>query len=121
MRPATLSGLLCAAVLLTSACKDSAPTEPTRTPAWLQTLIAQIVAEPVTNPPSAIYRYSYRGETVYFRQSRCCDVRSILYDASGTILCQPSGGINNGGGDGRCPDFFATSTREQLVFQDPRT
>jgi hypothetical protein len=102
------------------ACSDSMPTEPEENPAWLDALIAQIEQEPVTVPPTAIYSYRYEGRRVYFRTSRCCDIRSVLYDADGVILCEPDGGID-GGGDGRCPDFFATRSEERLVFQDPRT
>ncbi len=108
------------AFLLAVACSDSMPTQPQGTPEWLQALIARIEAEPVTTPPSAIYSYRYRGDTVYFRISRCCDIRSVLYDANGAILCEPDGGID-GGGDGRCPDFFSTRSEERLVWQDPRT
>ncbi|HEY1250362.1 MAG TPA: hypothetical protein VGH97_04185 [Thermoanaerobaculia bacterium] len=116
-------GALLVLVLLQLDCDKSMPTEPAgaRTnPAWLDTLIAQIQSEPVTTPPSAIYSYRYRNETVYFRISRCCDQRSILYDANGMVLCEPDGGIDSGG-DGRCPDFLSTRTDERLIFRDPRT
>lgn len=108
-----------AAFLLILACDKSAPTEPQSNPAWLDQLIAQIQSEPVTIPPTAIYRYTYQGETVYFRISRCCDIRSVLYDRNGVVICEPDGGID-GGGDGRCNDFFATRSGEMLVFQDSR-
>ena len=104
-------------------CDRSMPNEPAGTnanPAWLDALIAQIESEPVTTPPSAIYAYRYQGKTVYLRTSRCCDQRSILYDATGMVLCEPDGGIDSGG-DGRCTDFLTTRTDERLIFQDPRT
>jgi hypothetical protein len=99
-----------------------APSSPPASPSisgWLQTLIAQIGSEPVTNPPTAIYSYDYRGGTVYFRPSRCCDIRSELYDAGGALICQPDGGLT-GKGDGRCPDFLAVRTNERVVWLDPR-
>lgn len=113
--------VLVLAALLGSACaSSSAPSETGDSrPAWLQTLIAQIEAEPVTNPPSAIYRYQYKGATVYFRPSRCCDIRSDVYDEAGTVICHPDGGIT-GDGDRRCTDFFASRTGERLVWQDSR-
>ena len=117
-RPA-LALIVCAAFLLPLGCGKSSPTEPSATPAWLQVLIAQIEREPVTSPPSAIYSYRYRGETVYFRPSRCCDIRSVLYDGDGVVLCEPDGGIA-GGGDGRCPDFFQTRSQERLIWRDSR-
>ncbi|HEX5759250.1 MAG TPA: hypothetical protein VF121_08650 [Thermoanaerobaculia bacterium] len=119
MKRSALVLLLCAASLMPLACDDSSPTEPGESPSWLQALIARIESEPVTNPPSAIFSYRYRGETVYFRPSRCCDVASVLYDRDGNVLCAPDGGIT-GNGDGRCPDFFAARSEERLVWRDPR-
>ena len=118
-----LLGALLLLLFLQVHCNKSMPTEPAgahTNPAWLDALIAQIESEPVTTPPSAIYGYRYHRETVYFRISRCCDQRSILYDANGMVLCEPDGGID-GGGDNRCTDFLSTRTDERLIFQDPRT
>ena len=121
MRRSVLLPVLCAACLLGLACSDgSSPSEPAESPSWLQALVAQIQSEPVTNPPSAIFSYRYRGETVYFRPSRCCDFPSVLYDRNGSVICQPDGGIT-GNGDGRCPDFFAARSAERLVWRDPRS
>lgn len=119
MKRSALAVIVCAALLLPLACGDSSPTGPGMTPSWLQALIARIQSEPVTSPPTAIYSYSYRGDTVYFRTSRCCDIRSVLYDKNGTVLCEPDGGIS-GSGDARCPDFVQTRSDEQLVWRDPR-
>ena len=119
MKRMALVSALFAACLLALACSDSSPTEPDESPSWVQALIAQIQSEPVTNPPSAIFSYRYRGKTVYFRPSRCCDVASVLYDRDGSVLCAPDGGII-GNGDGRCPDFFAARSAERLVWRDPR-
>ena len=102
------------------ACSDSMPNEPGGNPAWLDSLIAQIQSEPVTEPPTAIYSYRYQGETVYFRTSRCCDIRSTVYNAEGAVLCEPEGGVDSGG-DGRCPAFLSMRTDERLIFQDPRS
>ncbi len=119
MKRVALIFTLCAACFFALACSDSSPSEPDESPSWLQALIAQITSEPVTNPPSAIFSYRYRDETVYFRPSRCCDVASVLYDRDGNVLCAPDGGIT-GNGDGRCPDFFAARSSERLVWRDPR-
>lgn len=101
-----------------TACATSFPSEPAP-PAWLHTMIAQIAGEPVTNPPSSIIRYRYRGATVYYRPARCCDIFADLYDESGTLICHPDGGIA-GGGDGRCSDFATARSEEQVVWADPR-
>ena len=119
MKRSALALIVCTALLLPLGCEDSSPTEPGTTPSWLQALIAQIQSEPVTSPPSAIYSYRYRSEMVYFRPSRCCDIRSVLYDRKGTVLCEPDGGVD-GRGDGRCPDFMQTRSEEQLIWRDPR-
>ncbi|MEP6994892.1 MAG: hypothetical protein ABI968_10255 [Acidobacteriota bacterium] len=113
-----------AALLTMLACASSppatAPSESPSNPAWLDRLIAQVQSKPVTNPPTTIYRYVYRGETVYYRTSRCCDIRSVVYDRNGAVLCEPDGGISNKP-DPRCPDFFAARGEETLVFKDPRS
>jgi hypothetical protein len=116
MRPSVIAiGLLGIAL---SGCGTS-PTEPDG-PDWLQALIARVEREPVTNPPSSIVSYRYRGERVYFRPARCCDIPSELYDEEGRLVCLPNGGFS-GSGDGRCPDFAATRTDERLIWRDPRT
>lgn len=117
MRSRILFAVLLAGV--TYACAPLAPTQPADNPAWLGALIAQIQSEPVTNPPSSIVRYRYRGETVYFRPSRCCDVFSDLYDFSGVLICHPDGGIT-GAGDGSCADFAAARSDGQVVWVDSR-
>ena len=86
---------------------------------WLKSLIASIEQEPVWNPPATITRYTYKGAPVYFLAAHCCDIRSKLYDANGALICEPDGGIT-GKGDGKCEDFIATRTDEQLVWRDPR-
>lgn len=88
-------------------------------PPWLRELIAQFEREPVTNPPGAIYRYDYQGQTVYYVPPRCCDIPGSLYDAGGTFICAPDGGFT-GGGDGRCRDFFGLRENGQLIWQDRR-
>ena len=50
---------------------------------------------------------------------RCCDIFSDLYDADGTIIGHPDGGIT-GQGDGLVPDFFAERTDEQTIWVDDR-
>jgi hypothetical protein len=73
----------------------------------------------VANPPAKIYRYRYRGQTVYYLTSRCCDQPGQLYGSRGQLLCEPDGGIT-GQGDGRCPDFFGNRTDETLIWEDKR-
>ena len=112
--------MLLTAGLLATACSSSSPTEPEGTlPSWLDTLIANVEAEPVTNPPTSFWSYDYQGQQVYYRPPRCCDIFSVLYDESGTVLCHPDGGVA-GQGDGGCTDFIDTRTNGELVWEDPR-
>ncbi len=88
-------------------------------PAWLDKLIGQFESQPEANPPLSIWQYEYNGQVVYFVPAHCCDITSIVYDAQGTVLCAPDGGIT-GKGDGKCSDYFDTRTNEQLIWQDLR-
>lgn len=88
-------------------------------PAWLQDVIAEIASEPVSNPPTEIYRYSYRDAVVYYRPARCCDIPGTLWSADGVVLCHPDGGMA-GDGDRQCPDFAQQRSDQHLVWHDPR-
>jgi hypothetical protein len=83
-------------------------------------LIKQFGSDPVGNPPQSIWSYDYNGQVVYFVPAQCCDQYSMLYDASGSVICAPDGGFT-GKGDGKCPDFFTERSNEQLIWQDSRT
>lgn len=101
-------------------CSDStSPTSPSDNPDWVNALIKKYESEPVGNPPQSIWRYTYRGQTVYFVPAQCCDQFSILYDVEGNILCAPDGGFT-GQGDGKCPDFFKNRKDEKLIWKDNR-
>ncbi len=89
-------------------------------PQWLDQLIKKFENDPVANPPLSVWKYEYNGQVVYFVPAHCCDITSVVYDAQGTILCAPDGGIA-GKGDGKCGDFFDTRTHEQLIWKDSRT
>ena len=86
---------------------------------WLNNLIFKLRQEESANPPAKIYRYTYQDNIVYYLSGRCCDIPSKLYDKSGTVICEPDGGIT-GRGDGRCPDFFEKRTDETLIWEDNR-
>jgi len=107
------------AVLVIGGCGAERPVPEEARPEWLTTLIRELESQPAANPPAFIARYDYEGQTVYYLPPRCCDIRSNLYDAKGAIVCHPDGGIT-GGGDGRCPDFFAVRTDEKILWQDTR-
>jgi hypothetical protein len=85
----------------------------------VDSLIAALEAAPKKDPPATVWRYSYKGDLVFYVPPSCCDVPSELYDTAGTLLCAPDGGFT-GKGDGRCPDFFATRTNGKRLWSDPR-
>lgn len=94
-------------------------TSPSTLPGWLTELISRFDSAPVGNPPQSVYRFQYKGQTVYYVPPQCCDQFSTLYDVNGRVLCAPDGGIT-GHGDGKCPDFFQRRTDGALVWQDAR-
>jgi hypothetical protein len=106
-------------LLLAYGCSHSAPHQ-SNNPTWVDELIAKFQSDPVGNPPQSIYKYEYEGQTVYYVPPQCCDQFSELYDANGSIICAPDGGLT-GSGDNRCPDFFNESTNESLIWNDSRT
>jgi hypothetical protein len=105
-------------VAFAAACAPTVP--PSDSPAWLTKLIADLEAQPVENPPAHIARYSYKGQTVYYLPSHCCDVRSTVFNAAGSVICSADGGMT-GKGDGRCPDFFAERRDEEIIWRDTRS
>jgi hypothetical protein len=77
----------------------------------------------VRPPTLEIWQTEYDGETVFFLPTLpqlCCDTFSRLYDADGTLICYPDGGIT-GKGDGRCPDFIGGRGRGVLVYRGPQS
>ena len=116
LNPVLLTFVLAAGCYRNPAAPDPAVTSP----AWLTTMIRQLEAQPVANPPAFIARYEYKGDTVYFVPQRCCDVMSVVYRSDGAVMCQADGGFA-GTGDGRCPDFFAERRNERIIWRDPRS
>jgi hypothetical protein len=113
-------------MVLLGSCSQPTPTaqtEPTdqseQNPVWVTGLITKWAGEPVGNPPQSIWRYEFKGQTVYYTPPQCCDQMGILYDAQGNVICYPDGGLA-GKGDGRCPDFRTARSKEKLIWQDPR-
>lgn len=104
-------------IILLAACGQSGQEG---NPSWVNDMIQQFEKSPVGNPPLSIWKYEYNGQAVYFVPAHCCDISSVVYDAEGTTLCSPDGGIT-GKGDGKCSNFFDERSHEQLIWQDNRT
>ncbi|MDP3353242.1 MAG: hypothetical protein Q8S44_05840 [Flavobacteriaceae bacterium] len=81
--------------------------------------IEQFKRDPLTNPPRSVYSYQYKGKTVFYITSDCCDQFNTVYDQNCNIICFPDGGIS-GSGDGSCPNFFKEATNPILIWKDTR-
>lgn len=92
---------------------------PKGTPECVKNVINRIQNQAVSNPPSKVFRYLYKGKIVYYVPPICCDIRSTLFDEDCNVLCSPDGGFS-GGGDEKCADFFASRLEEKLIWQDAR-
>lgn len=88
-------------------------------PDWIIKLIEKEKTEGAANPPAFLSQCKYRGQTVYYRSSRCCDIPSILYDENENVICSPDGGLT-GRGDGKCADFFYEKSGCEVIWRDTR-
>jgi hypothetical protein len=107
---------LASAILLAHA--SCGGTAPEARPPWLLSLIEEHASEPVANPPVQIIRQEYESGVFYYVPPRCCDIWSDLYDAEGTLVCHPDGGLT-GDGDGNCP-ALGDPLRAEVVWRDSR-
>jgi hypothetical protein len=107
------------ALLLTAVMGCAQSLSANKNPAWINNLITTFEEQPVSNPGQAIWQYQYKGQTVYYTPSQCCDQFSDLYDAKGNLIGHPDGGMT-GDGDGKYTDFFQVRKQEKLIWQDPR-
>lgn len=95
--------------------------------------IKAIVDERQNMPPdgmnSTIVRYDYNGEgvesvntIVYYvpPPPMTSDATSQVLDQSGTLICEPEGGLM-GNGDGRCDDFAERRSNACVVWAGGRT
>ncbi len=88
-------------------------------PACVFDKIAEFQKTEKANPPRAVYKYDYKGSTVYYITAPCCDIYPELFDADCNLLCAPDGGFT-GKGDGKCVDFHKLKSNEKLIWKDNR-
>ena len=88
-------------------------------PGCIKKLIVQFQQEEKQSPPRRIYRYTYKGNIVFYVPAVCCDFFSDLYDIKCNLVAHPDGGFT-GRGDGTAPDFLQTRTGEKLIWKDER-
>lgn len=67
--------------------------------------------------PQKLVQYEYKGRTVYYVATHCCDFFNELYDSECKLMGYPDGGFT-GKGDGRFPDFFKEATKEKLIWEN---
>ena len=121
-----MCALTLAAVGIMAACKPGpspvlaeAATASTQKTPWLDQMIQQMQESKTANPPAKVYRYTYKGQKVYYVTGRCCDVPAKVYNMYGNVICEPDGGIT-GKGEGRCTDFCEQRKDETLIWEDKR-
>jgi hypothetical protein len=92
-------------------------------PAWLRARIeaprtvgADAGSDQVA--PDAVFVLEHEGRPYFLLAPPCCDAFEPMYDAVGTFVCHPSGGIA-GGGDGKCPEFRADLVKKRLLWEAP--
>ncbi|MFA6049257.1 MAG: hypothetical protein WC792_04940 [Candidatus Micrarchaeia archaeon] len=92
---------------------------PEGTPTAIADVISRQGTLPLANPPATIVQCDYDNKATYYLPPRSPTEMSSLYDADGTILCSPDGGLA-GTGDGRCPNYFETRANCNAIWEDPR-
>ena len=80
MHSSTIALRTCLLVGLMSVLSCRERDVPADVPACVRATIDQLQQGPVRNPPGSVYRYSYKGQTVYYIPPYCCDNPSILMD-----------------------------------------
>ena len=85
-------------------------------PSCLETKIKTMSANPREGAPQSITRYQYKGQTVYYVLSSCCDKYNIVFDSDCNILGFPEGGYT-GRGDDKMPDFHNEAVKDKIVWK----
>ncbi len=63
-----------------------------------------------------VVKYEYQGKIVYlFEPVADPSCSYAIYDEDCDYLCSPSGGIT-GTGDGKCPDFYQTAKKIEVIW-----
>lgn len=85
-------------------------------PSCLKTKIETMSANPREGTPQSVTRYTYKGQTVYYMLSACCDKYNIVFDSDCNVLGFPDGGYT-GRGDGKMPDFHKEAVDGKIVWK----
>lgn len=86
-------------------------------PGCLTALIDSMKRYPKVNLPESVTHYTYKGRSVYYVVSGCCDQFNEVYDENCKSLGAPDGGIT-GKGDNKLPDFYSQVTDKKVVWEN---
>ena len=86
-------------------------------PPCMVTKIDSMKMNAKVNPPKSVTQYTYKGASVFYITSGCCDQFNPVYNSDCDYLGAPDGGIT-GKGDGKIPDFFANATNKKVVWEN---
>lgn len=85
-------------------------------PSCLRNIITNTTSQSGVSPAS-VTKYDYKGKTVYYMVSPCCDQYNIVYDKDCKVLGYPDGGIT-GGGDGSLTDFRDSAKNGVVIWKN---
>ena len=82
--------------------------------------IRENIQDQKNNCLESVYKYDYKGETVYLFTTVDCGgadvISAALCDNECNSICF-SGGISGGNMSVECPDFFQARTNEELIWE----
>ena len=116
----TRRSLVFAALLSLLTLVKPARSQAAELPSWLEAKIKEAAAGPARLAPISIWQITHKGKLAYLFFAPCCDQYNPLYDASGEVLCHPSGGIH-GRGDSTCPSPADRGTAVHFVWSHPQS
>ena len=85
-------------------------------PSCLSSKIEIMKNDPSQGEPLSISQYTYKGKTVYYVASACCDKYNIVYDSACNLLGYPDGGYT-GKGDGKMSDFYSEAENKKVIWE----
>ncbi len=85
-------------------------------PVCLQKKVKMMQANPNEGSPISVSQYSYKGQTVYYLVSPCCDKYNVVYDSVCNVLGYPDGGFT-GKGDGNMIDFKDLAIDKKILWE----
>jgi hypothetical protein len=105
------------AVLFLFSCASNKKTKSVNElPSCVLAKIKMMAADSTQGSPESVTCYHYKGKTVYYFLSSCCDKFNLLFDSCCNLLGYPDGGFT-GRGDGKTPDVINEATDGKVVWK----